>query len=624
MRKIYVSIAAVCIASMTFAQTQRLVVFEEFTQASCPPCASTNPALNVLLNANETKVVSIKYQTSWPGTDPMNLQNPTEVANRVTYYGVTGVPGGQLDGKAGFSGQPASLTQGMIDTRYAISSPITMDLTHSFSAGFDTIFAHAVITRTGVITSTNVMARFAVIERNIHFASAPGTNGEKDFEGVMKKMLPNATGTAVTLANVGDSIVLDFSWKLANVYDNAEIAVVGFVQDDASSLKEVLQGAFSEPQAIALNAGVVPAAFPMQCTPIFTPTFDLNNNGVNTITTATINYTLNGGAAVPYNWTGTLAAGQTTTITLAPVTLTNSGVYTYSATIVDINGQIDNGTGNNTANYSVPVAITTVAAPLTQNYVATTWPPVDWIISSPENTKYTRATTGLNGAGSAKANFYDIQAGHYDMITPNADLTPTSGQTTAALDFDLAHADYSAQYIDELKVLVSTDCGTTWTEVWSQQSPLLNSVTAAVTGAFTPTATQWKHAWVDMSSYVGNANVLVNFQGISGFSNNLYIDNINIHFGAPTSIVDLANGEYLSLYPNPSTGLLYVDAKFSTSQALNVTVTDMLGNIVYTNNYSKSSAQKFTVDLTSQANGIYFVKFDNANGSEIKKINILK
>ena len=242
MKKIYLSLMALSFAATAFAQSQRLVVFEEFTQASCPPCATTNPALNVLLNANSTKVVSIKYQTSWPGYDPMNVQNPTEVATRVTYYNVTGVPSGQLDGKAGFSGQPSGLTQAMIDTRYNTTSPLDMTVSHTFSANYDTIHVHAVITKTGTITSTNVKVRFAVIERHINFTTPPGSNGETEFEGVMKKMLPNATGTALNTPNVRDSPVVDFSWKLAKINKYSHCAVVVSVQDDAASNIQALQG----------------------------------------------------------------------------------------------------------------------------------------------------------------------------------------------------------------------------------------------------------------------------------------------------------------------------------------------------------------------------------------------
>jgi hypothetical protein len=66
----------IMISGVTASFGQRLVLLEHFTQASCGPCASQNPALNALLDNNTTKVVAIKYQTSWPGTDPMNAANP--------------------------------------------------------------------------------------------------------------------------------------------------------------------------------------------------------------------------------------------------------------------------------------------------------------------------------------------------------------------------------------------------------------------------------------------------------------------------------------------------------------------------------------------------------------------
>src|SRR5258706_16343823 len=77
MKKIFTLIVSVIfVYTLSYGQSQRLVLCEEFTQASCPPCAAQNPAYNTLLNANPTKVVAIKHQTSWPGVDPMNAQNP--------------------------------------------------------------------------------------------------------------------------------------------------------------------------------------------------------------------------------------------------------------------------------------------------------------------------------------------------------------------------------------------------------------------------------------------------------------------------------------------------------------------------------------------------------------------
>src|SRR3954467_14352034 len=98
MKIFFLLVVSTFISALAFGQSQRLVLAEEFTQASCPPCASQNPAFNALLTANASKVTSIKYQTSWPGTDPMNAQNPNEVATRVALYNVSGVPDSPMDG----------------------------------------------------------------------------------------------------------------------------------------------------------------------------------------------------------------------------------------------------------------------------------------------------------------------------------------------------------------------------------------------------------------------------------------------------------------------------------------------------------------------------------------------
>jgi hypothetical protein len=81
MKKTFTLLSMMLAGSLAFAQSQRLVLVEGFSQASCGPCAAQNPALNAALTAaTHDTVVSIKYQTSWPGIDPMNAQTAAEVA----------------------------------------------------------------------------------------------------------------------------------------------------------------------------------------------------------------------------------------------------------------------------------------------------------------------------------------------------------------------------------------------------------------------------------------------------------------------------------------------------------------------------------------------------------------
>ena len=139
----------VALTIVATAQTQRTVLLEHFTQASCGPCATNNPLVKAYLDATSTPVVPIKYQTSWPGFDPMNLHNPTDVQTRVTYYGVTGVPDIVIDGNVA-QGNPGTLFAGgqnsTTDTRATVASDFEITAFHSSGGNLSSIDANVVIT----------------------------------------------------------------------------------------------------------------------------------------------------------------------------------------------------------------------------------------------------------------------------------------------------------------------------------------------------------------------------------------------------------------------------------------------------------------------------------------------
>ena len=103
------------------AQSPRMAVVEEATQASCPPCATANPPLQALLNQNTDKAIFIAYQVWWPGYDAMYLDNTTEVDWRIInnyYTSITGAPNIIMQGNSG--AQAVSyVTQNRIDNTFA-------------------------------------------------------------------------------------------------------------------------------------------------------------------------------------------------------------------------------------------------------------------------------------------------------------------------------------------------------------------------------------------------------------------------------------------------------------------------------------------------------------------------
>jgi hypothetical protein len=249
-------LTCVAFASLSVsAVAQRMVLIEHFTQASCPPCASLNPALTALINANPDKVIAIKYQTSWPGTDPMNAANPQDVQTRVDYYGVDGVPNSVVNGND--VGSPSAVTQALINTQAAgteaIKTMVNFKIIDNPGNLLDSMRVWAKVKAQTAIPAGRKLY-VAAIEREISFASAPGSNGETKFEWVMKKMFPNGSGTTLPAMAAGDSLSFDFKWSIYRAsaanqsayYNLQNAAAVGFVQNN--STKEIVGSGYEEPR----------------------------------------------------------------------------------------------------------------------------------------------------------------------------------------------------------------------------------------------------------------------------------------------------------------------------------------------------------------------------------------
>ncbi|MES2387705.1 MAG: hypothetical protein V4543_06865, partial [Bacteroidota bacterium] len=250
MKKIYVLLFL--LLPLAAGAQQRLVLLEHFTQASCGPCAANAPNLNAAIAEVGDKMIRIKYHTSWPGVDPMYNHNTAESAARVNYYNVTGVPNSVIDGNvhngipAGFSG---GWTPQLVENRSTVSSQFKVDVKHRIvdNAGTtqDTIYVTVKLTAETDITSAYTLLS-AVVEKDVRFATPPGTNGEKEFDFVFKKFANGSAGTATPASmTAGDSVVYDFKWKMANIYDMTQLATIAFVQNNTN--KEVLNAGYSSP-----------------------------------------------------------------------------------------------------------------------------------------------------------------------------------------------------------------------------------------------------------------------------------------------------------------------------------------------------------------------------------------
>ncbi|MEZ4826820.1 MAG: PKD domain-containing protein [Bacteroidia bacterium] len=176
--------------------------------------------------------------------------------------------------------------------------------------------------------------------------------------------------------------------------------------------------------------------------------------------------------------------------------------------------------------------------PITEDFQSGTFPPAGWSLENPDNSNTWQliSVPGSTGGTTQAAyidNFSYNASGQEDILTTfPIDLTSS---VSPMLTFDVAYAQFSASFADELKIVISTDCGETFSSIAYSKAGLVLATAGSQSNAWTPAnAGSWRKDSVDLTPYAGNP-IAVQFINRTGYGNNLYIDNINIEelFVAP-------------------------------------------------------------------------------------------
>jgi len=637
------------------AQTPRLSLYEEFTGENCPPCASTNPGLNILLASptNTPKVVAIKWQVPIPSapsaTWSLYQTNKTEIDWRwktgAGNYGyspaINSAPSSKIDGQeatvfGAASGHPANLNNSVISSAQSFTSAFSVTMNRAWDATYSAVNLTISVTASANFTAVgSLVFRTVMVERHIHFATQPGTNGEKDFEDAAIRSFPTLQA-GVPMAGtwtIGQTQTFTLNCPLPSyTRDKSEVAFVGFIQDDGN--QKVAQAVRADKQALANDAKAVYAKGPaFDCATSFTPEISLENKGNNAITALTITPYVDGVAMPLFNWAGSLAVGATNTITLAGITPAFPGGHVFNYDISSVAGG-DFNLLNNQATTNLYLASGSVAGTVvTQPFATTTFPPVPFGVVNPnEGVTWARHATAngisiTGGTGAAKMDFWSSVTGEVDdLLLPPMSFTATAAPT---LSFDVAYAQYALGDADQLDVFVSDDCGVNWTNVFSKSGALLSTTGTTIGTLFTPTSAQWRKEAITLTGY-NNSNLIVKFTSTSDFGNNLYLDNINLSQVAnPLNLAGINTLNYdnvsVTLYPNPSNGQTNVVIGSTKAGKATISMMNALGQVVFTKQVNvETGSNNIQLDVKDLASGIYNVVVATENGSTVKKLTVSK
>ncbi|MFK8007954.1 MAG: S8 family serine peptidase [Saprospiraceae bacterium] len=321
------------------------------------------------------------------------------------------------------------------------------------------------------------------------------------------------------------------------------------------------------------------------CDPTFsTPlTIEIMNTGLTDATDFEAAFQLDGQAAVVETVSGTLAAGESMDYTFTQaLDISTSGNYDLTSW-VSVTG--DNFLPNDTTSINFELSLLQQSAAqldVVETFESGVFPPALWTSINDDNDEgwEPQIVTQADGTigTAARVNNYSYQAA---SNTPLEDLLFTipvdlTSATNPFFSFDIAYTYYqsgASQFLDGLRVELSDDCGTSFTEVIYDEFGEDLITVPAQSGVFTPDdASQWRNEVIDLTPYIGDI-VMIRFINISGYGNNLHIDNINYaNLVAPvadfsSNATTVCEGETVTLVDNSTGALLDYDWDFGNSSS---------------------------------------------------------
>lgn len=243
------------------------------------------------------------------------------------------------------------------------------------------------------------------------------------------------------------------------------------------------------------------------------------------------------GNVVSRSWSFPGGNPSTSTDEFPVVTYSSSGNF-------DVSLNVSDGTTNSSTTSTTYISTSAAALPVAEGFEGTDDPPVGWKNLDGATAGYKWAKTTLAGGyGTSPSSMYfdnyswNIPGEKDELQSKRFDL---SGYSAAQLNFDVAYQVFPGA-ADSLTILVSTDCGQSFTRLYSKGGTGL-STAGSSQGYFVPNAAQWRTETIDLSAYIGQPGVIIEFENVNYYGNNLFIDNINIT-GTPLALVYKFTGD---------------------------------------------------------------------------------
>jgi hypothetical protein len=463
---------------------------------------------------------------------------------------------------------------------------------------------------------------------------------------MLRDMITPTWGDTISTTTMGTLFTRTYTYNIPMDYNGVPVSLknlelVGFIAEGKSPVITAAKGPVTytvPPGGVVTDLEVQsnttrPATY---CNNQLTPEVKVDNLGSAAASNFEVSYTLNGGTPVTQNVSSSVAAGGSTTVTFPSVTL-GLGIndISYEVNTANNSSLFDLTPGNNVKETTPIVTMPTgtfgtyfyedmesysFGDDVFNNAIIDN--PKDYVVSVVNRQSSQAFTNSMGSFGNSQQSllffFYDIPQGEkVSLVFEKLDLSNTSFNEIV---FARAYAQYSNED-DKLEVKVSEDCGQNWTTIYSKSGSDL-ATTSPKNSLWGPSPSQWAWDTIRIPQYAGTPELMVKFEGVSDFGNNLFIDDIQFKNNTYVGEKEYASIPSVSVYPNPAQEQAQIEFPLSGKADVRLELTDVAGKTILQRQFLDQAQGSFRqmLDVSALPAGVYSLEVEAGGAQHRQKL----